>query len=67
MDLNLSRYLNKLKKVILVVNKVDDTFKNYETPVFYNLGFGDFYSISAINGSGTGDLLDKVVSFLEKK
>ena len=68
MDLNLSRYLNKLeKKVILVVNKVDDTFKNYEAPIFYNLGFGDFYSISAINGSGTGDLLDKVVSFLEKK
>ena len=35
MDLNLSRYLIKLKKkVILVVNKVDDTFKNYETLSF---------------------------------
>ena len=66
LDSDLSKYLKKIqKKVILVVNKVDDTFKNYDTPVFYNLGFGEFYSISAINGAGTGDLLDYVVSFLD--
>lgn len=68
LDSNLSRFLQKInKKVILVVNKVDDTFKNYDSPIFYNLGFGDFFSISAINGSGTGDLLDHVVSFLDPK
>jgi len=68
LDSNLSRFLKKVnKKVILVVNKVDDTFKNYDSPIFYNLGFGDFFSISAINGSGTGDLLDYVVSFLDSK
>jgi len=66
LDSNLSKFLKKNnKKVILVVNKVDDTFKNYDSPIFYNLGFGDFFSISAINGSGTGDLLDYVVSFLD--
>ena len=68
LDSNLSRFLKKInKKVILVVNKVDDTFKNYDSPIFYTLGFGDFFSISAINGSGTGDLLDHVVSFLDPK
>ena len=66
LDSNLSKFLKKNnKKVILVVNKVDDTFKNYDSPIFYNLGFGDFFSISAINGSGTGDLLDHIVSFLD--
>jgi len=68
LDSNLSRFLKKVnKKVILVVNKVDDTFKHYDSPIFYNLGFGDFFSISAINGSGTGDLLDYVISFLDTK
>ena len=68
LDSNLSRFLKKInKQVILVVNKVDDTFKNYDSPIFYNLGFGEFFSISAINGSGTGDLLDHVVSFLDPK
>ncbi|MCR4991076.1 MAG: ribosome biogenesis GTPase Der [Lachnospiraceae bacterium] len=51
------------KKVLLVVNKVDD-FSKYEADVyeFYNLGIGDPYPISASNQLGIGDLLDEVVS-----
>jgi len=53
------------KKVILVVNKVDNTNLHNDAFEFYNLGLGDYYSISSSNGSGTGDLLDAVVDSLE--
>lgn len=49
------------KKIFLVVNKVDNSQREYDAQVFYKLGLGDIYSISSINGSGTGDLLDEVV------
>jgi GTP-binding protein len=49
------------KKVFLVVNKVDNTERYYESNVFYGLGLGDIYPVSSLTGSGTGDLLDKVV------
>jgi len=55
------------KKVIVAVNKVDNTSAEYSVPEFYSLGYGDLFSISSINGSGTGDLLDEIVkSFPEK-
>ena len=55
------------KKVIVAVNKVDNTSTEYSVPEFYSLGYGDLFSISSINGSGTGDLLDEIVkSFPEK-
>lgn len=49
------------KKVILVVNKVDNNQRRYEANEFYKLGMGDLFSISSINGSGTGELLDTLV------
>jgi len=49
------------KKVILVVNKVDNNQRRYEANEFYKLGMGDIFSISSINGSGTGELLDTLV------
>jgi GTP-binding protein len=49
------------KKVFLVVNKVDNSQREYDAQVFYKLGLGEIYSISSVNGSGTGDLLDVVV------
>ncbi len=52
------------KKVMLVVNKVDQHERQYEANTFYKLGLGDIYPISSINGSGTGDLLDELVKFL---
>lgn len=52
------------KPVIVVANKSDTIEKGYGSIEFYELGFDDLYTISAENGSGTGDLLDKIVSFL---
>ena len=46
------------------VNKVDSGDKMFDAYQFYSLGLGEVYSISAANGSGTGDLLDAVVAAL---
>src|SRR5574344_282986 len=48
--------------VILVANKMDSFEMQYGAAEFYKLGLGDPMTISAANGSGTGDLLDAVVS-----
>lgn len=61
-DDNIANLLRKTrKKVILVVNKVDNNQRRYEANEFYKLGMGDLFSISSINGSGTGELLDTLV------
>ncbi len=49
------------KKVLLVANKVDNAYRANDHLEFYSLGLGDIYPISAVNGSGTGELLDEVV------
>lgn len=54
------------KQVLLVVNKVDNTNRLYEANIFYKLGFKEIYPVSAISGSGTGELLDKVVKSFTK-
>jgi len=55
------------KKVLLVVNKVDSNERQYQAYEFHGLGLGDYYTISSINGSGTGDLLDAIVNALPDK
>ena len=55
------------KPVVLCVNKVDTGEKIFDTYQFYSLGLGEVWSISAANGSGTGDLLDEVVRVLPKE
>ena len=52
------------KKVLVVVNKVDNNERLIDATEFYNLGLGDYFALSSINGSGTGDLLDAVVKNL---
>ena len=52
------------KPVILAVNKVDSGQKIYDAYQFYSMGLEELYSISAANGSGTGDLLDAIVRVL---
>jgi GTP-binding protein len=52
------------KKVMLVVNKVDNNERLLDATEFYSLGLGDYYPLSSVNGSGTGDLLDAIVSSL---
>ena len=55
------------KKVVLAVNKVDNNEQMYGTHEFYALGLGEPYAISSMSGSGTGDLLDHIVSLLPEK
>src|SRR6056297_1082937 len=50
------------KKVFLVVNKVDNNQRIVDSNEFYKFGLGDPVCVSAINGSGTGELLDQIVT-----
>lgn len=52
------------KPIMLVVNKVDNGERLADATEFYGLGLGDYYCISSINGSGTGELLDDLVKHL---
>ncbi|MBQ8863640.1 MAG: ribosome biogenesis GTPase Der [Rikenellaceae bacterium] len=52
------------KKVLLAVNKVDNNEQYFAVNEFYALGLGDPYSVCAMTGSGTGDLLDAIVAAL---
>ena len=51
-----------VKPVLVVANKVDNHDRLNEIYEFYNFGLDQVYGISSINGSGTGDLLDALVS-----
>jgi GTP-binding protein len=53
------------KKVLLVSNKVDNSMRQGMSGEFYTFGLGEPYNVSAISGSGTGDLMDEVVNLLE--
>jgi GTPase len=52
------------RKVILVVNKVDNNARHLDANEFYSLGLGNYFALSSMNGSGTGDLLDNIVENL---
>ncbi|GAB4406534.1 MAG: ribosome biogenesis GTPase Der [Bacteroidia bacterium] len=52
------------KPVFLVVNKIDESQHIDRTYEFYELGLDPLYPVSAMNGSGTGDLLDALVAAL---
>lgn len=52
------------KPVFLVVNKVDNSQRQLEATEFYSLGFERTYFLSSMTGSGTGELLDDVVTFI---
>jgi len=68
MDSEIARVLHKSGKVVLLaVNKVDNYKRQIDSIEFHSLGFEKSFNISAINGSGTGELLDKLVSFLPEE
>ncbi len=67
LDQSVAKLLRKTsKKVVLCANKVDNKKLLEESVEFYNLGMGDFVPVSSISGSGTGDLLDKLVSHFQQ-
>ena len=54
------------KEVVVAVNKVDNNQRVIDAQEFYALGLGEIYCISSMTGSGTGDLLDKLVESFPK-
>ena len=55
-----------VKPVFLVVNKVDNSDRLLEAAEFYSLGFEHIFFISAMSGSGTGELLDAIAELIPK-
>ena len=65
MDQEVAQLLRRSKKpYFLAVNKVDSANRQQDAVEFYALGVEQYYTISSINGSGTGDLLDAVAEAL---
>jgi GTPase len=66
LDMEVTEILRRSKKPVIVIsNKVDTSDKEIGSAEFYSLGLSDVvYSISANNGYGTGDLLDRIVADL---
>lgn len=63
LDEQVAMILRRSKKpVIMVSNKTDNHELQYNAAEFYSLGLGDPFCISAMTGSGTGELLDVVVT-----
>lgn len=68
LDQSAANILRRSKKPsILVANKADNFEMHALSAEFYSLGLGDPYCISSINGSGTGELLDKMVELFPDK
>jgi GTP-binding protein len=65
MDEEVAKLLRKVTKpILLAVNKVDNAMREKDAVEFYNLGLGEYFTIASISGSGTGELLDKLVEVL---
>jgi GTPase len=53
-----------VKPVFLVVNKVDNSDRLLEAAEFYSMGFDHIFFISAMSGSGTGEVLDAITDLI---
>lgn len=68
LDMDVASILRRSRKPVLVVaNKADNFELHNDSAEFYSLGLGDPICISAINGSCTGDLLDKVLEVMPEE
>ena len=68
LDMAVASILRRAKKpVLLIANKTDNNELQYNAPEFYSLGLGDPYCISAMTGSGTGDMMDLIVNKFRKE
>jgi GTP-binding protein len=65
LDAAFANLLRRSKKpTLVVVNKCDTFEKEHDSYEFYSLGFDNLFCISSGSGSGTGDLLDEIVSLI---
>ncbi|WP_291529184.1 ribosome biogenesis GTPase Der [Bacteroides sp. UBA939] len=68
LDMQVAAILRRTKKpVLLIANKTDNGELQYNAPEFYSLGLGDPYCVSAMTGSGTGDMMDLIVGTFRKE
>jgi GTP-binding protein len=68
LDTSVAQLLRKSgKSVVVVANKSDNFVIGHQSAEFYSLGLGDPYAVSSINGAGTGDLLDHLVTLFTKE
>lgn len=68
LDESMATVLRKCnKKVFLVVNKVDNPERAFMSHEMWSLGFDQLFTISAISGSGTGELLDEVAKLVPEE
>ncbi|MDH6341783.1 GTP-binding protein [Parabacteroides sp. PFB2-12] len=68
LDDKVASILRRSKKRIIVVANKADTFERHPYAAeFYSFGLGDPFCVSAVNGSNTGDLLDKIIELLPEK
>ena len=68
LDMSVAQMLRQSKKKVVVISNKSDNFDlGHQSAEFYALGLGDPYSVSAINGSGTGDLLDHILTLFTKE
>lgn len=62
LDESVAKLLRTTKKpVYICANKVDNTIRQFDSAEFYQFGLGELFNISAVNGSGTGELLDVMI------
>ena len=67
LDSQVAQILRRSKKPLIVVaNKADNFDLHYSAAEFYSFGLGDPFCVSAVNGSGSGDLLDAIVTKFEE-
>lgn len=67
LDMDVADILRRCDKPVLVVaNKADNYGLHAYAAEFYSFGLGDPICVSAINGSYTGDLLDRIIELLPK-
>ncbi|OAV67436.1 GTP-binding protein EngA [Bacteroidales bacterium Barb4] len=65
LDMAVAAILRRSKKpVIVVANKADSFERHAYAAEFYSFGLGDPFCVSAVNGSSTGDLLDRIVEII---
>lgn len=68
LDDEIANMLRRSKKPVYVVaNKVDSAKQTHDSAEFYSFGLGEIFNISSMTGSGTGELLDEVVSNFENE
>lgn len=69
LDSDFANVVRELKKPVLIcANKADTTEKAFSAHEFHALGLaGEIFPVSAASGSGTGELLDKVVEYFEEE